>query len=47
LKCHPEQAYFAQRRIWASRATRRVSLRRYDRAFGSLPFQTAPLPTIR
>src|SRR6184192_3887810 len=23
--CHPEQAFFAQRRIWASRATRRVS----------------------
>src|SRR5580658_165729 len=22
--CHPEQAFFAQRRIWASRATRRV-----------------------
>jgi len=23
--CHPEQAFFAQRRIWASRAKRRVS----------------------
>jgi hypothetical protein len=22
--CHPEQAFFAQRGIWASRATRRV-----------------------
>src|SRR5439155_19157509 len=22
--CHPEQAFFAQRRIWASRAKRRV-----------------------
>jgi hypothetical protein len=23
--CHPEQAFFAQRRIWASRAKRRIS----------------------
>jgi hypothetical protein len=28
--CHPEQACFAQRRIWASRAQ--------NRAFGSPPF---------
>jgi len=28
--CHPEQAGFAQRRIWASRAKRRVSERRYN-----------------
>jgi hypothetical protein len=34
----PEQAFFAQRGIWADRAKRRVSLRRNNRAFGSLPF---------
>jgi len=35
---HPEQAAFAQRGIWASRAFASRFLRRQNRAFGSLPF---------
>jgi hypothetical protein len=50
--CHPEQAFFAQRRacpeldegIWASRAFALRLLQRNNRALGSLPYQTAPLP---
>jgi len=54
--CHPEQAAFAPRGIWASRAlcfvacpeqAKRVEgrfLRHEKRAFGSLPYQTDPLP---
>jgi hypothetical protein len=42
--CHPEQAFFAQRGIWASRAMRRVLCDANNRAFGSLPYQTEPLP---
>jgi len=40
--CRPEQAFFAQRRIWASRA-KVAFFATNNRAFGSLPCQTAPL----
>ena len=43
--CHPEQASFARRGIWASRAEASRSLRRNIRAFGSLPYQTEPRPS--
>jgi len=36
--CHPEQAPFAQRGIWAGRTKASRSLRRNNRAFGSLPY---------
>jgi len=47
LDCHPEQVFFAQRGIWASRAMQPAlsevegsrSLRRNSRAFGSLPYR--------
>src|SRR5271156_5977603 len=38
LHCHPEPAFFAPRGIWAGRAKRRITLRRNNRAFGSLPY---------
>src|ERR1019366_8175603 len=56
--CHPEQAVFAQRGIWASRGKApalskrsapkgRVLCDPNNRAFGSLPRQPAPLPVLR
>jgi hypothetical protein len=41
--CHLERAFFALRRIWASRAMCRVFCDTIKSAFGSLPCQTAPL----
>jgi hypothetical protein len=42
--CHPEQALFAQRRdLGEPRDASRTS-RRNNRAFGSLPYQSEPLP---
>jgi len=44
--CHPEQAAFcAARDLGEPRQASRF-LRRINGAFGSLPFQTAPLPTL-
>jgi hypothetical protein len=42
--CHPEPPVFGERGIWASRALFRVLGETINRAFGSLPYQTAPLP---
>jgi len=52
--CHPEKAFFAQRRlalsevegIWASRAKGRVLFRPMNRTFGSLPYKTDRLPEL-
>src|SRR5437870_3696914 len=41
-----EQVFFAQRRIWASRAKRRVPWGAIIAHFGLLPYQTAPLPSL-
>src|SRR3989442_5948201 len=42
--CHPEQAFFAQRRIWASRAMRRVPCDAIIARLARFLYQTAPLP---
>ena len=50
--CHPQQAFFAQRGIWASRAMEPAlsaadgsrTLRRNNRALGSLPYRIEPPP---
>ena len=52
--CHSEQAFFAPQGIWAIRAKQPAlslpngsrSLRRKNRAFGSLPYRSAPLLTL-
>jgi hypothetical protein len=44
LDCHPEQAFFAQVKDLGEPREASRSLRGNNRAFGSLPYQTAPLP---
>ena len=41
--CHPEQAFFAQSRDLGEPREASRTLRRNNRAFGSLPYQTEPL----
>jgi hypothetical protein len=45
--CHPEQAFFAQRRIWANRAMRRAVCAAMTAGLAHFLIKLAPLPDLR